>query len=162
MTKTNMRSIKNIWKAGHCIQPKRHIRGCSGSEIVAKQIFNLDRKLYSIQKYVVCKPQVEIGHTFTKISLNLADFTDFFLNINVMSFSFHFLQGILSHPFCYLIKRALLKARKLRIFKFLSLRPTLNVPKSSPLQKVSEGVDDRFILTDLKTIYTRFGSSQFL
>ena len=47
------------------------------------------------------------------------------------------------------------------------MRPTLNVmpwisrvPKSSPLQKVSEGVGDRFILTDLAIIYTRFGSSQ--
>ena len=71
-----------------------------------------------------------------------------------MSFYFHFLQGMLSHPLCYLIKRALLKARKLLIFKFLFLRPTLNVPKSSPLKKVSEGVDDGFILTDLKIIYS--------
>ena len=34
------------------------------------------------------------------------------------------------------------------------------VPKSSPLQKVSQGVGDRFILTDSVIIYTRFGSSQ--
>ena len=60
---------------------------------------------------------------------------------------------------CYLIKRALFKARKSRIFKILSLRPTQNVPKSSPLQKVSEGVSDKFILTNLKIIYTSFGSS---
>ena len=61
---------------------------------------------------------------------------------------------------CYLIKRALFKARKSTIFKILSLRPTQNVPKSRPLQKVSEGVSDRSILTDLKIIYTRIGSSQ--
>ena len=61
---------------------------------------------------------------------------------------------------CYLIKRALFKARKSRIFKILSLRPTQNVPKSSPLQKVSEGVSDSSIVTDLKIIYTRFGSRQ--
>ena len=78
MKKTKIRLIKNIWTAGHCVQPKRHIHGCSGSEIVVKQIFNLDRKLYSLQKYVICKSQVEIGHTFTEISLNLAHFIDFF------------------------------------------------------------------------------------
>ena len=60
---------------------------------------------------------------------------------------------------CYLIKHALLKASFIN-FQILSLRPTLNVPKSSPLQKVSEGRGYRFILTALKIIYTRFGSSQ--
>ena len=67
---------------------------------------------------------------------------------------------MLSHSLCYLIKRALIKAGKSWVFKILSLKPRQNVPKSSPIQKVSEGVGDRFILTDLKTIYTRFGSSQ--
>ena len=33
-------------------------------------------------------------------------------------------------------------------------------PKSTPLQKVSEGKGDRFILTDLKIICTCFGSNQ--
>ena len=77
-----------------------------------------------------------------------------------MSFYFYFLQRMLSHPLCYL-KRASLKA----------LRPTVNVmpwisqsslQKSSPLRKVSEGVGDRFILTDFVIIYTRFGSIQSL
>ena len=36
----------------------------------------------------------------------------------------------------------------------------LTVPKSSPLQRVSEGVGDRFVLTDLVIIYTCFGSSR--
>ena len=31
-----------------------------------------------LKKYVVCKSRVEIGHMFMEISLNLADFTDFF------------------------------------------------------------------------------------
>ena len=66
--------MKNIWTAGYCIQPKRRIHGCSGSEIVVKQIFNLTHKLYKLyrQKHVVCKSQVEIGHTYMEISLNLA------------------------------------------------------------------------------------------
>ena len=76
-----------------------------------KQILNLDHKLYTLQKYLVCKSQVENDDTFTEISLSLADF----LNINVI-FYFHFLQGMLSHPLCYL-KRALFKARKSGIFK---------------------------------------------
>ena len=42
-----------------------------------KQILNLDDRLYTLQKYVVCKSRVEIGHTFTEISLNLSDITDF-------------------------------------------------------------------------------------
>ena len=67
---------------------------------------------------------------------------------------------MLSHSLCYLIKRALIKAGKSWVFKILSLKPRQNVPKSSPIQKVSAGVGDRFILTDLKIIYTRFGSSQ--
>ena len=67
---------------------------------------------------------------------------------------------MLSHSLCYLIKRALIKAGKSWVFKILSLKPRQNIPKSSPIQKVSEGVGDRFILTDLKIIYTRFGSSQ--
>ena len=45
---------------------------------VVQQIFNLDHRFYNLQKYVVCKSQVEIGHTFMEISLNFADFTDFF------------------------------------------------------------------------------------
>ena len=36
----------------------------------------------------------------------------------------------------------------------------LTVPKSSPLQRVSEGVGDTFVLTDLVIIYTCFGSSR--
>ena len=67
---------------------------------------------------------------------------------------------MLSHSLCYLIKRALIKAGKSWVFKILSLKPTQNVPKSSPILKVSEGVGYRFILTDLKIIYTRFRSSQ--
>ena len=62
----------------HCIQPKRHTNGCSESEIVVKKIFNLDHRFYTLQKYVACKSQVENGHMFMEISLNLADFTNFF------------------------------------------------------------------------------------
>ena len=40
------------------------------------------------------------------------------------------------------------------------MRPKLNVPKASPLQKVSQGVGDRFILTNSKIICARFESSQ--
>ena len=66
------------------------MHGCSGSEIVVKQILNLDYKLYKHykQKYVVCKSQVETGHTFTEISLNLVDFIDFF----EVSMLYHFLS----------------------------------------------------------------------
>ena len=72
---------------------------------------------------------------------------------------------MLSHPLCYL-NRTLFKTRKLWILKIFSLRPTLparrclgslRVPEPSPLQKVSGGVGDRFILTD---IVIRFESSQ--
>ena len=45
---------------------------------VVKQIFNLDRRFYTLQKYVVCKSRVEIGHTFKEIFLNIANFADFF------------------------------------------------------------------------------------
>ena len=76
--KQKLNSIKNPWTAGHCIQPKRHIHSCSGSEIVVKQIFNLDHKLYTLQRYVGCKSQVENDQMFTETSLVLADFTDFF------------------------------------------------------------------------------------
>ena len=160
--KQKIHSIKNIWTAGHCIQSKRHMNGCSESEVVVKQIFNWDHKFFTCKKYVVCKSQVEIDHTFTEISLNLADF----LNINVISLYFHFLQGILSHPLCYL-KRALFKARKSWIFKiFFEASAKRNASdltefrNRSPLHKVSEGIGDRFILTDLVIIHTRFGSSQ--
>ena len=45
--------------------------------------------------------------------------------------------------------------------KRLNAMPWISqIPKSSPLQKVSEGVGDRFILTDLVIIYIHFGSSQ--
>ena len=52
-------------------------------------------------------------------------FYRFFLNINFISFYFHFLQRMLSHPFCYL-KRALCKARKSWTFKIFSLRSVLS------------------------------------
>ena len=92
MKKTKRRSIKNIWTAGHCIQPKWHKHGCSRSEIVVKQIFNLDCKLYFLQKYIVCKSQVEIGHMFMEISLNLADSIGFFKISIVYHFVFTFFK----------------------------------------------------------------------
>ena len=49
-----------------------------------------DPRLSTLQLYVVCKSQIDIGHTFMEISLNLANFTDFFLNRNVIPFYFHF------------------------------------------------------------------------
>ena len=55
-------SIKTL-NSRHCIQPKQHIVGCSGSEIVAKEIFNLDHRFYTLQKYLI---------------LQIADFTYFF------------------------------------------------------------------------------------
>ena len=61
----------------HCSQPKQHIHSCYGSKKIVKQILNLDDRLYTLQKYVVCKSRVEIGHTFMEISLNLSDITDF-------------------------------------------------------------------------------------
>ena len=60
------------------MQLKQHIHRCSGSETVVKQILNLDHRLHTLQKYIACKFQVEIGHMFMEIYLNLADFTDFF------------------------------------------------------------------------------------
>ena len=52
-------------------------QSCSGSEIIVNQTFNLDHRLYTLQKYVVSKSLVGMGHTFMEIFLNLADFTDF-------------------------------------------------------------------------------------
>ena len=76
MKETKIRSIKNIWTAA-TVFSQSNTYCCSGSEIVVKQIFNLDHKFYTSQKYVVCKSRVEIGQKFKEISLNLADFTDF-------------------------------------------------------------------------------------
>ena len=56
------------------------------------QIFNLDYWLYTLQKYVVCKSEVELGHKLMKISLNLADFTDFFLIETLHLFIFIFFK----------------------------------------------------------------------
>ena len=76
--KQKIRSMKNHLKSYYCIQPKRLRHGCCRSEIAVKQIFNLDHRLYTLQKHVVCKSQVDIGHTSTEISLNFASFTGFF------------------------------------------------------------------------------------
>ena len=86
MKKTKIRSNAKL----HYIQPKRHIHACTESEIAVKPIFNFYRKLYSLQKYVVWKSQVKIGHAFTEISLNLADFIDFSEYQYGISFYFHF------------------------------------------------------------------------
>ena len=67
MKKIKIRLIKNIWIAATV-----YIYGWSRSERAVKQVFNLHHWLYTLQKYVVCKSQVEVGH-----SLNFADFTDF-------------------------------------------------------------------------------------
>ena len=45
---------------------------------VVKGLFNLDHRFYTLQKYLVCKSRVEIGHTFKEIFLNIANFADFF------------------------------------------------------------------------------------
>ena len=108
----------------HCVQPKWHMHGCSRWEIVVKQIFNLDHSHYTLQKYVVFKTQVEIGHKLVHRNLlKHRGFYRLFPNINFISIYSHFLQKILSHPLCY-FKGALLKARKTWIFKIL--RPTLS------------------------------------
>ena len=52
-------------------------------------------------------------------------FHRFFLNTNIISFYFHFLRRMFSHPLCYL-KRILLKARKSWVFKIFSWRSTLS------------------------------------
>ena len=96
----------------HCIQPKQHMHGCSGSEIVVTQTFNLDHRL--LQKYVVCKSQVEIGHKFLEIFLNLVDFTDFFLIKILYHFIFIFFKE------CFLTY----SVRKLITFNIFSLEPT--------------------------------------
>ena len=49
---------KKPLNSSHWIQPKQHIHSWSGSEIVVKQIFNLDHRFYILQKYVVCKSRV--------------------------------------------------------------------------------------------------------
>ena len=79
----------------------------SGWETVVKEIFNLDHfaKVCSLQ--ILSRNWSYVQGNFVKSRR----FYNFFLNINVVSFYFHFLQRMLSHPPCYL-KRALFKARK--------------------------------------------------
>ena len=77
MKKTKIRSIKTFEQLSLYSAKATHT-WLLRSEIVVKQIFNLDHRFYTLQKYVVCKSRVEIGHMFKDISLNLADFTYFF------------------------------------------------------------------------------------
>ena len=74
--KTKIRSKKKSEQLP--VYSAKATHGYYGSEIVVTQIFNLNHQLYTLQKFVVCRSQVEIGHTFTEISLNLTDFIDFF------------------------------------------------------------------------------------
>ena len=74
----------------------------------------------------ICSLQIS-SRNWSHIHGNLlksCGFHRYFLNINVISFYFHFLQRMLSNQLCYL-KRALFKARKSWIFKIFSLRTTL-------------------------------------
>ena len=73
MKKTNICSVKTFEQLPLYSAETTH----TWSEIVVKQIFNLDHRFYALQKYVVCKFQLEIGHTFKEISLNLVHFTGF-------------------------------------------------------------------------------------
>ena len=98
----------------HCIQPKQHERDCSGSEIVVKQIFNLNHRPYNFQKYLVCKSQVEIGHTFVEISWNIAYFTNFSYMFYHVIFIF-FKECFLTR--CYL-KRALFRLENHEFLRF--------------------------------------------
>ena len=85
------------------IQPKQHIYGCSGSEIVVKKTFNLDHRRCTLQKYVASL-QISSRH-WSHVHGNLLksrEFYRFFLGINVIPFYFQFFQRMLSHPFCYL------------------------------------------------------------
>ena len=79
---------------------------------------------------------------------------------------------MLSHPLCYL-KQVLFEVRKSWIFKIFSLRPIFYRLEDTRLNALdltkfrnqanynfSEGVGDRFILTDLVIIDTVFRSSQ--
>ena len=71
-------------------------QSCSGSEIIVKQTFNLDHRLYTLQKYVVCKSLVRNG-PHVHGNLKSRGFYRFFINRNVIPFYFHFLQRMLSH-----------------------------------------------------------------
>ena len=74
MKKTKICSIKTFEQLPLYSAETTH----TWSEIVVKQIINQDHRFYALRKYVVCKFQVEIGHTFKEISLNLVHFTGFF------------------------------------------------------------------------------------
>ena len=99
--------VENIWNFGTRSNLKTYLE-------------HIPRK-----KYVVCKSQSRNWSHAQGNLLKSRVFYIFFLNMNVISFCFHFLQRMLSHPSCYL-KSALLKARKPWIFKIFPLRPTLS------------------------------------
>ena len=63
--KTKIRSIKTFEQLPLYSTKATH-NGFSGSKIVVRQTFNLDHRIYTLQKYIVCKFRVEIGHKFSK------------------------------------------------------------------------------------------------
>ena len=86
MKKTKIRSIKTFEQLSLYSAKATHT-WLLRSEIVVKQIFNLDHRFYTLQKYVVCKSRIEIGHTFQEISRILQIFSKYKCYIILFTFS---------------------------------------------------------------------------
>ena len=89
------------------------------------QFINRSQALHFAKKYSLQISSKNWSNVHGSL-LKSSGFYRFFPNSNVISFYFHFLQGMLSHPLCYL-KLALFKARKSWIFKIFYLRSMLKV-----------------------------------
>ena len=140
LKKTKIRSIKNIWTVGHCIQPKRHIQLL---RIRNSREANIEVRSQALYLVKICSLQIS-SRNWSHVHGNLfkaLGFYRFFLYINVISFCFHFLQGMLCHALCYL-KLVLCNARKSWIFKIFSLMSTLDVmpwiSRSSKIKSITE------------------------
>ena len=125
MKKTKIGSGKNIWTAATVFSQSDTYM--SAPDENSREV-NIYLKSQALNFAKICSLQIS-SRNWSPVYGNLVkslEFYRFFLNINVMPFYFHFLQRMLSHPFCYL-KCALFKATKSWIFKIVSLRRTLNV-----------------------------------
>ena len=124
MKKTKIRSIKSISTAVTVFSKSdTYIAAPDQKSLEA----NIQLRSQALHFAKICSLQIS-SRNWSHVHENLLKsrgFYRFFLNVNVISFSFHFYSKNAFSP-ALLLKHALFKVRKLWIFKIFSLQPTLS------------------------------------
>ena len=128
MKKSKIRSIKNIWTAVTVFSKSDTYIAAADQKSREANIQLRSQALHFAKTCSLLISSRNWSH-FHENLLKSRGFYRFVLNVNVISFYFHFFSSKNAFSPALLLKHALFKARKLWIFKIFSLGPILSAWK---------------------------------